>query len=387
MVRFFRNCFERKENILKPLLGLVLTLAAGVDSLCCTSIIISARANGGRPVMLKHRDSDCVDNRMAFFTGPRYTFIGLVNSSSEGGEVWTGTNSAGFSIMNTATYDLKDDDVPSSEMDREGILMFEVLGTCATLRDFENYLDTLPKPWGVEANFGVIDAHGGAAFYEVNNHSCTKFDVNETPGGCRIVTNFTQTGRIADRKGVDRYEKALEIYSGRPLSSWTPSDLLHAFSRSGKPILREITTSAVAIRGVEAGGRPEHSEMWVLLGYPAATVAVPLFVSDHDNIPSFLKSSASSRNAQLCDRSLVLKDLISKGSLAQEECISRCEQVESSVPFERLIERRRKGRLSDSAFHDRLLKYSDRIYRRFEREFHRYAGKGNRSVVDSDLND
>ena len=91
--------------------------------------IISGNARSdGRPVMMKHRDSGELNNLMRWFKGPEYDFIGLVNASSKGGEVWAGHNTAGFCIINTATYDLKDDDVPSSEMDKEGELMFKALG-------------------------------------------------------------------------------------------------------------------------------------------------------------------------------------------------------------------------------------------------------------------
>ena len=141
--------------------------------------------------MLKHRDTGELNNRMQWFNGPSFNFIGLVNSSSKGGEVWAGHNSAGFCIMNTAAYDFKDDDVSADLMDKEGILMFEALGKCADLADFERMLDSLPKPWGVEANFGIIDAKGGAAYYEINNHSYKRYDVSEEPQGYMVVTNFT----------------------------------------------------------------------------------------------------------------------------------------------------------------------------------------------------
>ena len=201
----------------KFILSLLAVLVA-VPVFACTSVIVSGKKSAsGRPVMYKHRDTGTLDNYIGRYKGELYTFIGLVNTKSGGGEVWTGTNSAGFSIMNTATYDLKDDDVPEDQMDREGILMYKALGTCKTLADFENLLNTHPRPMGVEANFGVIDAFGGAAYYEVNNHSWVKFDVNDdsvAPLGYLVVTNFTQTGRPEDRKGVDRYEKAKKIMAG-----------------------------------------------------------------------------------------------------------------------------------------------------------------------------
>jgi hypothetical protein len=43
------------------------------------------------------------------------------------------------------------------------------LRQCGTVEDFETLLHNLPKPLGVEANFGVIDAYEGAALYETDN--------------------------------------------------------------------------------------------------------------------------------------------------------------------------------------------------------------------------
>lgn len=65
--------------------------------------------------------------------------------------MWTGSNETGFSIMNTASYNLKDDDI--KEMDQEGNLMRKALRVCKTVQDFEHFLDTLPRPMQVEANF------------------------------------------------------------------------------------------------------------------------------------------------------------------------------------------------------------------------------------------
>ena len=152
----------------KILFTLFLALAA-VPALACTSVIISGKVRAdGRPVMMKHRDTSHKTNDILWFQGEKYAFIGLVNTDVPlDKEIWAGTNSAGFSIMNTATYDLKEDDVPAEKMDREGFLMYRALEICATVEDFEHFIDTLSKPMGVEANFGVIDAQGGAVYYEM----------------------------------------------------------------------------------------------------------------------------------------------------------------------------------------------------------------------------
>lgn len=249
---------------MKRLIISILILLAAFPAFCCTSVIISGKVRAdGKPVMMKHRDSSCKSNDILWFQGKKYSFIGLVNTDEPlKKEVWAGTNSAGFSIMNTATYDLKDDDVPSKDMDREGFVMYRALEICETVEDFEHFIDTLRKPMGVEANFGVTDARGNAVYYEMDNWRIrARYDVNEEPSGYRVVTNFTWSGRQADRKGVDRYEKACKILKETtvPISDWDHEFLFKNISLSGAPILRNITTAAVIF---------EDGVMWAAVGRP-----------------------------------------------------------------------------------------------------------------------
>ena len=326
-------------------ISILLALLSGLTpALGCTSVIISARKTAsGKPVMFKNRDTSNLDNRVEYFRGPIYAFIGLVNSDSEGREVWSGTNSAGFCIMNTASYNLKDDDVPEEMMDREGELMFRALGICATTKDFEALLDNISRPMGVQTNFGVIDASGGASYYEVDNDGWVKFDVNEMPEGYRVVTNFSETGRPGDVKGYERWLRASDImsefsvqYDGGVMDIG-PHDLLYGLSRSYRSsmtgidwlngyydlkessgfngvavdqdfIPRHSTSAVVAFEGVKAGEDPLHTVMWTVLGYPCASVNVPLMVGDGDMLPSFMKSSGTSSNAWMCDIARKVKD-------------------------------------------------------------------------------
>lgn len=251
---------------------ILLFLALSVPSFACTSVIVSGKyTRDGRAVMYKHRDSSCKDVSVEYFQGSLYRLMGVVNSNwrrhpvarvpKGTPEVWGGMNEMGFAIMNTATYDLKDDDVPQSEMDKEGVVMYQALSVCATLEEFEYFLDTLSRPMCIETNFGVIDAKGGAAYYEVNNHSWVKFDVNEDPHGYRVVTNFTWTGRPADRKGYDRYEKACKILESTdvPMPEWDHSFFIREISCSGAPILRKSASCAIVFEG---------DTMWAALGRP-----------------------------------------------------------------------------------------------------------------------
>ena len=249
-------------------------ITSSLPSEACTAVIISGKVRAdGKPVMFKHRDTGNPDNTIEYFRGEKYSFIGLVNTDwrthpvarhTRGiPEVWAGRNDAGFCIMNTATYDLKNDKVPAEDMDCEGIFMYRALEICATVADFENYLDTLSKPMHVEANFGVIDAEGGAVWYEVNNEKWYKYDVNEEVSGYRVVTNFTFAGRKKDRKGVDRYEKACSILSTTevPVGEWDHTFLINHISLSGAPILRDISASAIIFEGDRTFaclGRPDR---------------------------------------------------------------------------------------------------------------------------------
>ncbi|MDP3452075.1 MAG: hypothetical protein Q8R90_03885 [Bacteroidales bacterium] len=314
------------------LFALFLTL----DAYACTSAIFTGKVTAdGRPILWKHRDTGEDNNRVEYFKGEKYNFIGLVNSPDKGGVVWIGTNDAGFSIMNTASYNLKDDDV--KEMDMEGELMYKALAVCRTLEDFEEFLNNLPRPMRVEANFGVIDAIGGAAYYETNNTRFVKVDVNDpkiAPQGYLVYTNFSYTGRFNEGMGYIRQQNALDIISKEShFSVITPHWIFNKLSRSyyhsfmgtdltsaeSSPerfsgwvldqdyIPRRSSTASVAIQGVNKGENPEMIIMWTVLGYPSAGVAIPLWVKAKERQPSVVLRSEKSENAYACDMALALK--------------------------------------------------------------------------------
>lgn len=293
----------------------------------CTSIIISGKATpDGRPLMWKHRDTGAPYNHMAYFNEGGYSFLGLVNSDDPLGAVWTGTNETGFSIMNTASYNLKDDDV--QEMDHEGLVMRKALRVCKTIQDFEHFLDTLSRPMRVEANFGVIDAYGGAAYYETNNQRYYKKDVNDTqlaPNGYLIYTNYSFEGRPNEGKGYVRYENATKIFHEMEAQGFTPQRIFQQASRSFYNSLLGIdladpayspnkqtgwfveqdfiprieSTAAIVIQGVSKGMNPELTTLWTSLGYPPTSVAVPLWVKMGKDQCSWLTYNDSYKAAPL----------------------------------------------------------------------------------------
>ena len=303
------------------------------DVLACTSAIITGKATpDGRPLMWKHRDTGELNNKVKHYKGEKYSFYALINSPDAlKSEAWTGTNEVGFSIMNTASYNLKNDDVPSSQMDKEGVVMYKALATCRTLKDFEKMLDKYARPMGVEANFGVIDAEGGAAYYEVNNDSWTKIDVNDpkiAPQGYIVYTNHSNTGRLNDGMGYVRYTTADKIMkeqigrNGDITAKWIMQNLSRTFYHSvlgidlnkDKELVakcngwfmdqdfipRKSSSCSIVIEGVKKGENPANTIMWTILGYPPIGITVPLMVANGTDIPAFMTAEGTG-NAKMCD--------------------------------------------------------------------------------------
>ncbi|MFC2152120.1 carcinine hydrolase/isopenicillin-N N-acyltransferase family protein [Bacteroidota bacterium] len=303
---------------------------------CTTAVVSGKYTEDGRPILWKHRDSDFDQNKLMYFTDGKYNYIGLVNSEDfEGKEIWAGTNSAGFSIMNAALYDVNLE-YEGDYKDREGFVMKMALQQCATLEDFEKFLNDLPKPMGVAANFGVIDANGGAAYYETDNNKFVKFDANDTrvaPNGYLIRTNHAFTGEKDKGKGYIRYENAYDLFSNAfATNKLNYQTIITEFSRSfyhsllktdyreqlenysegqhfinaGDLIVRNSSVADVIVHGVKKGESPEFTTMWAILGYPFTTVAVPVWIKGGKNLPRILMAEKSG-NALLCDMSLKLK--------------------------------------------------------------------------------
>lgn len=277
--------------IVTSILALAAALAPCANA--CTSMVVSARASAsGRPLLWKHRDSsgdmNFVEHTAA--TDSTHAFSALYN----GGDsllldAWTGVNDAGFAIMNTASYNLAPD--TARLRDREGAVMSMALRTCASVDDFAELLGKLPRPMGVQANFGVIDANGGAAFFETHDHGFTRFDAGDTAEGVLIRTNFSVSGNDGKGMGYIRYAAA-EHLAAEAISKGniTPRLLTEKLSRSFYHSLlshdfendtcryvvdqdfipRRSSVASVVIEGCEAGRPLSEATMWTVIGYPPA---------------------------------------------------------------------------------------------------------------------
>ncbi len=303
----------------------------------CTIAVVSGRCTrDGRPLLWKHRDTGQLQNALLYFNTGKYPFVGLIDvTDSLRQSVWVGCNSAGFAIMNSQSYNLILKDTVALK-DQEGIVMKLALERCATLEDFEALLRGLPKPLGCEANFGVIDAQGGAAFYEVDNFTFRKLDVNDlsvAPFGYVVHTNFSFTGDMTRGMGQVRYATADNLFHDAfQKREITPKFILQEGSRcllhsltktdlrtldDGKnddPIFsffedfipRHSSASSVVIQGVQTGESPDFTTMWAVLGFPLTSVVTPVWVAGGSELPSILIPGTDGLALQ-CNRAMALK--------------------------------------------------------------------------------
>ena len=354
------NTMKRKIILFSLALAQLLVPCAGF---ACTAAVISGRVTpDGRPILWKNRDTKTEQNCVKYFSRGRYPFVAVVNSAAEQpSSVWAGTNSTGFSIMNTLSYNLKPGKKEGeSGGARNGVLMLQALEVCSTVEDFRRFLDTVShQPRRVEANFGVIDAKGGAAWFEVDDSTYVMFDANDfrtAPFGYIVRTNFSLSGIPDVGLGHVRYHEADRLLfsasaTGGVTPSWIFAELTRSFSNpmtgvnlrkincneSGSTgttgttssigsigttgstgwyveedyIARKKSTCAVAIQGVRSGENPDLTVMWTSIGYPAVTPAVPVMVKGGDvKLPRLLVRDARIKASPLCNAALKLRNKV-----------------------------------------------------------------------------
>lgn len=332
------------------ILVIILAFAAHESHLkACTSAIISADATlDGRPLLWKNRDTSATDNKVeaVFPADGRLGYVALYNASDkECKEAWIGMNESGFAIMNTASYNLNTpkEQLPASQMDKEGEVMTLALGSCRTVDDFERLLQELPKPLGVEANFGVIDALGNGAYFETGNYRFVRFDVKDAPEGYLVRTNYSHSGRAGEGYGFTREKDAISLLDkAAKAGAVTPELLTETLSRSfynatlQKDFSRESgyvvdegfiprykTTSTVVIEGcypqqsvddISKTALADQYIMWTALGYPPCARIVPVWCAP-DGVHESLRGIGPDGRSPACDEAKALRDEVfrSKG--------------------------------------------------------------------------
>lgn len=296
-------------------------IISGIETYACTSAIVSAKASKtGRPLLWKNRDTGTEHNFVEKVDAKNgnYAYVALYNGGdSTLRDAWLGMNEVGFAIMNTASYNLAPD--TAKLIDQEGYVMSLALQKCRTLADFETLLDTISKPMGVQANFGLIDASGDGAYYETDDFSYTKFSLNDSENGVLVRTNYSYTGEKDGGYGYIREDNAwylLEPYiKNKNIEASTFTDYIsRSFYHSlmGRDIAndntrwvidqdyipRRTTSASVVIEGIQHGEDPSLYIMWTEIGYPPCSYTLPVMI---DSVPQELRPQGKEWRSPLCD--------------------------------------------------------------------------------------
>lgn len=306
---------------------LLLTLVAFPVGACTSALIGGCMTRSGNPILWKHRDSGFEQNFIEKIeaTDSTAAYVALFN----GGdslllEAWCGVNDRGFAVMNTASYNLAPD--TARLRDREGVIMTSALRRCRSVGDFARLLDSLPRPMGVQANFGVIDATGAGAYFETSDTGYVRFDL--PADSVLIRTNFSVAGTCGEGLGLARYDAAKHLFEPHMADrSFSPRLLTDTLSRSfydtgrgvdllsqtslaevvdsGAFIPRRSTSASIAI---ELGEEPA---MWVILGYPPLSVAQAVTLN---HLPDDMRPTLPGARSPLSDHNVKLRNRLFRKS-------------------------------------------------------------------------
>jgi hypothetical protein len=282
----------------------------------CTVGVASGLATAdGRPLMWKNRDAKHRDNTLRQFDDGRWPYVGLVNAGARE-QVWGGVNAAGFCIMNSLSRDFAQ---TSKKGKGNGRFMKLALQQCAHIEDFAALLDKTNKSGRrTRANFGVIDALGGAAIFETGHETYTRFDANEENGGVVVRTNFATTagGKGGKLRFGQICKLALERPKDQPLSlrylfrnvirDLTPPPSAVAGSEGQQDVRetlhRQTTVASMVFHGVRPEEDPRLTTMWAALGQPLFTSMLPSWPSIGTS-----KLYSGSPRSPLCDAAIGLQ--------------------------------------------------------------------------------
>lgn len=315
---------------MKKLLVLIMLIVSVQAGMACTSAIISGKVTkNGRPLIWKHRDTGAEQNFIARVEPKdgNHGFVALYNGGDSLLEsAWMGMNDAGFAIMNTASYNLMPD--TAKLQDQEGIVMRHALEKCRTLKDFEELLAALPKPLGVQANFGVLDAEGHGAYYETDDHNFKRFLLDDEADGIIVRTNYSVSGEEDGGYGYIRENNARywiephaatrdivpELFTEGISRSYYHSLIGRDFMKSGDRwavdqdfVPRKSSSASIVIEGMLPGETPEDMTMWSVVGYPPVSHVKAVTIN---NVPAELEPTLPGFLSPYCQETIDRKNSV-----------------------------------------------------------------------------
>lgn len=290
--------------LLAALLGITVWTADQGEE--CTSLVATGSGTvDGAAILWKNRDNPTeLSNKVVFVDDAPYNYLALVDGQPANGRLaWAALNEAGFAVANTATTNLP----PSEPSGHPAILMGDAARTCATVDEFEQFLQqNFGKNRGTRSNFLAVDARGNAAIFETHAYGFKRMNAADVPERYLGNTNFSRSGTADQGGGYLRLDREAALLKAVPEGRLSVGYILDVMSRDlGHPLLhhperaawrkfpddtpvwlhtnhtidRPSTASAVVIHNVKPGEDPTRATMWVMLGEPLTTIAVPLWVA------------------------------------------------------------------------------------------------------------
>ncbi len=306
--------------VLTTIVAMALTAPWAPGATACTTAVVAASATtNGRPLLWKNRDAEDHHNQVVYCADGTYPYVGLVNKGDAAGmEIWAGINTEGFAIMNAASYNMEVD----KDTRGEGAFMKLALQTCASVGDFQSLLEkTNAGGRDVSANFGVIDARGGACYFETGRHAYKRFNADDpllAPRGFLVRSNYSESADLDKGTGFLRHDRAQALFEGlvkahalnaqsvlkdvsRDTANARIGSYPAAWRKKGFPvyaytadsICRFDTSACVLFEGPGPSEPASLATAWVILGLPAAGVAVPVWAGA-GSVPLGMGTSAES---------------------------------------------------------------------------------------------
>ena len=278
---------------------------------CTIALIIGSATPDGRILMWKNRDVSNWHQEFAYYNEFPYNFTSVNYPYDEyNNEAYGGVNDVGFAIINANALNFPDS---TGAQDDDGLIMYHALQTCETVDDFLAYMDTTAffgrsRP----AIYGVYDAFGGAGFLECSKYENFWYDANDplvAPDGFMVRSNYAYSGGTWFPSLNNRHDRAFQYVEAAVLADTInpryifdfiardlktedvdpyplPYDGFYVYDedtlwntfRNHIAINREISSSALVLKGILPGENPLLNTIWAIDGEPIMTPAVPLWV-------------------------------------------------------------------------------------------------------------
>ena len=295
------------------LLLFALLFAFMVESLACTSAIVTAqRSSEGVPLLWKHRDNAKFPNtRIEYISDGKYAYSAVVpNNEKYARGVYAGVNERGLGVISTATKNLPEstpEEYKACALRRmKGGVMWNGLRECATIDELEELLKNTKRSRRSHSNFGVGDATGAVAYFEVWDVGYRRYDVAESGNdGFDVRSNFSHSGdpeKIgSSKRRYDLIMREMQAHKG----TFEPNDFI-GYSRSYNSVkygdllvddVRYYCSNHTVPRASTVGSfvmvcDGKNPRMLVMNGHSVSSLAVPVYVRAGANIPKCVHGDA-----------------------------------------------------------------------------------------------